>query len=328
VLMLDQLGSEGPQWWSPWPDPVRGLPALSILDRCNQTRTCPKIIEHFGAAEVWGLKLTPEWVGTAADKDIPLPDNVRRYYIGSTQHGGGRGGFSTIPAAAPMCPGTGWGQGVLAANPMPQTQTVNAIRVHFRDWVMKNIAPPPSVYPKLADGTLVDDTKQAMGFPSIPGVPDNAPTGMVNPVLDYDFGPGFNAADGSGVETKLPPVIKHVITMKVPRVDADGNELGGVPVVLREAPLGTYLGWNITAAGFFKDRPCNYAGGMIPFARTKTERQAKGDSRLSLEERYTDHAGYIAAVRKAADHALAQGFLLKPDADALVAAAQASNVLN
>ena len=73
----------------------------------------------------------------------------------------------------------------------------------------------------------------------------------------------------------LPPAIKHVITMKVPRVDADGNELGGVPVVLREAPLGTYLGWNITAAGFFKGRPCNYAGGMIPFARTKAERMAK-----------------------------------------------------
>jgi hypothetical protein len=36
--------------------------------------------------------------------------------------------------------------------------------------------------------------------------------------------------------------------MKVPKVDADGNEQGGVPVVLRDAPLGTYLGWNITAA--------------------------------------------------------------------------------
>ena len=216
VLMLYQLGSEGPQWWSDWPDTVRGLPALSILDRCNQTHTCPKIIEHFGAAEVWGLKLTPEWVGTAGDKDIPLPANVRRYYIGSTQHGGGRGGFSTTPLDAPMCPGTEWGKGVFATNPMPQAQTVNAIRVHFRDWVMKGVAPPPSIYPKLADGTLVDDTKEAMGFPTIPGVPDSAPTGWVNPVLDYDFGPGFNPADGSGVQSVVPPTIKHVIKMKVP----------------------------------------------------------------------------------------------------------------
>jgi Alpha/beta hydrolase domain len=328
VLMLYQLGSEGPQWWTPWPDPVRGLPALSILDRCNATHTCPKIIEHFGAAEVWGLKLTPEWVGTAGDKDIPLPDNVRRYYIGSTQHGGGRGGFSTTPLDTPVCPATEWGKGVFAANPMPQTQTVNAIREHFRDWVMKGIAPPPSRYPRLADGTLVDATKDAMGFPTIPGVPDTAPTGWVNPVLDYDFGPGFNPVDGSGVMTKVPPVIKHVIKMKVPKVDADGNELGGVPVVLRAAPLGTYLGWNISATGFFKGRPCNYAGGMIPFARTKAERLTNKDPRLSLEERYGTHAGYVAAVQTAANDAVAQGFLLDDDAKALVAAAQASNVLN
>ena len=126
----------------------------------------------------------------------------------------------------------------------------------------------------------------------------------------------------------MPPTIKHVINMKVPKVDADGNELGGVPVVLREAPLGTYLGWNITAAGFFKGLACNYAGGMIPFAKTKAERMANGDPRLSLEERYTNHAGYVAAVQKAADKAMATGFLLKTDADALVAEAQASNVLN
>ena len=75
--------------------------------------------------------------------------------------------------------------------------------------------------------------------------------------------------------------------MKVPRVDADGNELGGVPVVLRDAPLGTYLGWNVTAGGFHKGKICNYAGGMIPFAKTRAERMANGDPRLSLEERYT-----------------------------------------
>jgi hypothetical protein len=45
--------------------------------------------------------------------------------------------------------------------------------------------------------------------------------------------------------------------MLVPRVDADGNELGGVPVVLRDAPLGSYFGWNITAANFHKTQvPC------------------------------------------------------------------------
>jgi hypothetical protein len=327
VLKLYEPGSEGPQWWAQWPDPVRGLPAASILDRCTATHTCPKIIEHFGAAEVWGLKLTPEWVGTAGDADIPLPENVRRYYIPSTQHGGGPGGFSTNLLPPPVCPSVGYGQGSLANNPVPHTQTVNAIRAHFRAWVMKGVAPPPSRYPNLKDGTLVEATNVAMGFPALPGLPTGAPTGLINPGLDYDFGPDFNPMDGSGVQTVVPPRIKHVIRLKVPRVDADGNELGGVPVVLREAPLGTYLGWNITTAGFHKGQICNYAGGMIPFAKTKAERTANEDPRPSLEERYGDHAGYVAAVETAARKAVAEGFLLEADQKALVAAAEASNVL-
>jgi hypothetical protein len=327
ILMLYQPGSEGPQWYTPWPDAVRGLPALSMLDRCTASRTCPKIIEHFGAAEVWGLKLTPEWVGTGANADIPLPANVRRYYVAGAQHGGGVGGFSTKSLAAPACPGVAYGRGTFAANPMPETEVLNAIRVHFRDWVMKDVSPPPSRYPTLAEGTLVDATKVAIGFPTIPGVPAGMPTGLINPLLDYDFGPGFNRVDGSGVVSKLPPTIKHVIKMKAPRVDADGNELGGVPVVLREAPLGTYLGWNITAAGFHQGQACNYAGGMIPFARTKAERIAAGDPRLSLEERYGSHDGYVAAVRAGAEKASAAGFLLPDDAQALNEAAQQSDVL-
>ena len=327
VLKLYEPGSEGPQWWSPWPDPVRGLPARGILDRCTATKTCPKIIEHFGAAEVWGLKLTPEWIGTSADADIPLPANVRRYYIPGTQHGGGRGGFGTATLDAPSCPSIGYGKGALPGNPMPHTQTVNALRVHFRNWVMRDVTPPPSRYPTLHEGNLVDPTATAMGFPALPGLPEDAPTGFINPVIDYDFGPDYNYNDGSGVMTIVPPRIKRVIKTKVPRVDHDGNEVGGVPVVLHMAPLGTYLGWNITAAGFHQGKSCNYAGGMIPFAKTKTERLAAKDPRLSLEERYATHEGYVTAVAAAARKAVTEGFLLENDAKSLIAAAEASNVL-
>jgi hypothetical protein len=79
VLELYQAGSEGPQWWLPHSDPVRGGPAVGLLDRCNATRTCPKVMEHFGSAEVWALKLTPEWVGNDARRDLPLPNKVQRY---------------------------------------------------------------------------------------------------------------------------------------------------------------------------------------------------------------------------------------------------------
>ena len=43
----------------------------------------------------WGLRASPDLVGTNADRDIPLPANVRRYYFPGVTHGGGRGGFSS-----------------------------------------------------------------------------------------------------------------------------------------------------------------------------------------------------------------------------------------
>ncbi len=309
VLELYQMGSEGPQWWHSFPDRARNLHPGGILDRCSLTNTCPKIIETFGGAEVFALKMTTSWVGTDPKNDIPVPDNVRRYYLPSSTHGGGGGGFNeAIPDVGASCPGNNWGIGTLRANPVPATQLVN------------------------------QPTKAAMGFPSgVPGIPDSIflAENFVNPVLDYDWGPDFDEFDATGDPTNIPPPIRSVIKMLVPRVDADGNELGGVPTVLRDAPLGTYLGWNITAGpgdAHYDGRPfhagqtCNYVGGMVPFAKTKAERLANNDPRLSLEERYGTHAGYVAAVRAAADNAACQGYLLAGRAAALMGAKCTSTI--
>ena len=337
VLELYQAGSEGPQWWLPQADPVRGGAAVGLLDRCTASRSCPKIIEHFGSAEVWALKLTPEWIGTDAKADLPLPANVRRYYIASSSHGGGAGGFDSslpgvgLPTTGATCPGNNYGSATLPANPVPHTETVNALRLHFRNWVMRGTEPPPSQWPRLADGLLAPAHKAALGFPTLPQLRPTLPElDFIMPVLDYDWGPGFNAADGSGVASNAPPPIRQVLPMYAPKVDADGNERGGVPVVLLDAPLGTYLGWNITAGGarpFHQGQICNYVGGMVPFARTAAERQANGDPRASLEERYANHAGFVAAVQKAAERAMAAGFLLPADAEALIRQAENSRVL-
>ncbi len=344
VLELYQAGSEGPQWWLPHPDPVRlgrdgKVVNQGILDRCTKSKTCPKIIEHFGSAEVWSLKLTPEWVGTDGKVDIALPDNVRRYYIASTNHGGfvvpspGTAFSASLAESVlppPNCPGNNFGTGTLNANVLPHVHTVNALRVHFRNWVMNNTAPPPSRWPLLAKGELVAANRQAMNFPAIPGIPNNVPSNFIMPTFDYDWGPEFNDTDGSGIPTQIPPTIKQVIAMLVPKVDTDGNEVGGVPVVLHDAPLATYLGWNVTAAGtrpFHAGQICNYAGGLVPFAKTRAQRIANNDPRLSLEERYGDHAGYVKAVQVAVERAQREGFLLPQDGVQLIREAQEAKVL-
>ena len=349
VLELYQMGSEGPQWWHSFPDRARNIHPGGILDRCNLTKTCPKIVETFGGAEVFALKMTPSWVGTDPKNDIPLPDNVRRYYLPSSTHGGGNGTTTESPpspASAPVnCPGNNWGRGTFVANPVPATGLVNRMRVALREWVMNGTEPPPSKWPLMrgpnGERTLVEATKQAMGFPSgIPGIPDSIfrAENFAFPILDYDWGPEYDHFNASGNPTNVPPPILGVVKTMVPKVDADGNELGGVPTVQRDAPLGTYLGWNITAGpgeATYDGRPfhagqvCNYVGGMVPFFKTKAQRLAAGDPRLSLEERYNNsHAGYVAAVTAAANNAFNQGYLLAADRDALIAQAVASDVCN
>ncbi|HEX5082695.1 MAG TPA: alpha/beta hydrolase domain-containing protein, partial [Blastocatellia bacterium] len=303
---LYEAGSEAPLWWGEYDDTARGQKRTSMLDRCRRTKTCPKIFETFGSAEFWGLRMSPNLLGTKADVDIPLPPNARRYYFPGTTHGGGRGGFSSEVAAAQ-------GACELPNNPNPQSETMRALIVALTDWVMKDLEPPPSVYPRLDQSQLAPPNHRAMGFPSIPGMP--LPDNLINPLFDYDFGPEFKYGDLSGVMTLQPPVIRRVLPMLVPKVDVDGNETSGVSSALHQAPLGSYLGWNVMRTGFYKGRGCGFAGGFIPFAKTKAERFSTDDPRLSLEERYHDHAGYVAAVKKAAESLSGRRFLLPEDAE-------------
>ena len=60
---------------------------------------CPKILETFGSAEIWGLRQSYSLVGSTAKEDIALPPDVRRYYFPGVAHGGGQGGFSIATQA-------------------------------------------------------------------------------------------------------------------------------------------------------------------------------------------------------------------------------------
>ena len=317
TAMANEPGSDGPVWWGDYTDEVRGRPRSSLLDRCKATSSCPKVMETFGSVEFWDLRASPDLVGTDAKKDIPLPQNVRRYYFPATTHGGGRGGFALEPPTAPAgC--------ILPANPNPEAEQMRALRVALVDWVTRGVEPPASRYPRLEKGQLVAASNKATGFPAIPGAP--SPEGIINPVIEYDFGPDFRYSDLAGAISVAPPLIRRTLPTLVPTVNADGNETSGIPSVLLQVPLGTYVGWNVTAAGFSKGKICGLNGGYIPFAKTKAERMATGDPRPSLEERYASHDAYVAAVKSAAARAVTERFLLQEDADRLIAQATAGSV--
>ncbi|RZM37591.1 MAG: hypothetical protein EOP67_00495 [Sphingomonas sp.] len=316
---LYEPGSEGTLWWGRYDDVARSRGKSSLLDRCTASGTCPKVIETFGSAEFWGLRMSPGLIGTDAKADLPLPAGVRRYYFPSVTHGGSwTGGFPLAgDPKSPTC--------ALPGNPNPSLDSLRAAQAMLVEWVRGGKAPPPSRYPMLRSGDLVEANAAAMGFPRWPGAP--SPDGKLNAFLDYDMGAGFAYHDVSGTITRQPPTIRGVIPSRVPRVDDDGNETSGIPSVQLQVPLGTYLGWNVQASGWGRGGGCGFFGGYIPFARTRAERLAAGDPRLSLKERYGDHAGFVAKVRAAVARQQADGWLRADDAAKLIGQATASDVL-
>ncbi len=69
-------------------------------------------------------------------------------------------------------------------------------------------------------------------------------------------------------------------------------------------------------------------GSFAPFARTKVEREANGDTRPSIEERYPSHKAYIAAVRRVCEKRVSEGFMLQEDYERFITAAEQKNPLD
>ncbi|PTQ96707.1 hypothetical protein C8P68_104195 [Mucilaginibacter yixingensis] len=113
----------------------------------------------------------------------------------------------------------------------------------------------------------------------------------------------------------------------VSKVDADGNEVAGIHLPPVAAPTGTYTGWALRAAPFAENDGGESAGQYIPFKTTKAERITAGDARLSLEERYGNHNGYVEAVTKAVQNLVKNRLLLPEDATSYISEAEQSNVL-
>ena len=238
--------------------PRRGArPAdASILDRCTATKTCPKVIEHFGSAEIWGLKLSPEWVGTIAKEDMPLPDNVRRYYIGSTTHGGGAGGFDTSLPAVALARSRSNAQATT-----PASACCPPIRAAHRDgqcadgaFSQLGHARHAAARQPLSDAarTQLARTDQGRdGFPHDTGIAADRARSRASSIRFSitTVGPGLRPERRIGRAGHA--CAAHQAGHQI--VGAQGRcrrqRIGGVPVVLREAPLGTYLGWNIIADG-------------------------------------------------------------------------------
>ena len=177
-------------------------------------------------------------------------------------------------------------------------------------WVKDGTAPPPNVYPKIADSTLVPLSKWK--FPRIPSV--NMPH-EVSLAYRLDFGPQWK----SGIISNEPPKVGKPFAVLVPQTDADGNDLGGVCLPELQAPLATYTGWNLRDPSIgASDLRISFLGSFLPFARNAADREKSGDSRLSIAERYASREQYMGVFAEAAMKLIQDRFLLREDLPAVL----------
>jgi len=273
-------------------DPETGV-TDGLLTHPGSPELLPKIFYTNSEYEYWGRAASLVHTTVDGTGDAPLMDNVRIYLLSAGQHG---------PAGFPP-PQT---IGQQKNNPLDYRWAMKALLVAMDRWTATGTTPPPSRYPRIADGTLVSPEK--LRFPKLAGVTTTTTTLRAYRV---DYGPRFAT---EGVITFEPPKIGRAFPMLVPQVDADGNGIAGIRMPELAVPLATYTGWNL-----FNDRSgpttvlSSMQGSYIPLARTGAERKQKNDPRAAIDERYRDKDQYIGQVSKAAQGLIDQGYLLQED---------------
>jgi len=278
-------------------DPETGL-RDGLLTHSGSPELLPKVFYTNSEYEYWGRAASLIHTTIDGTADAPLMDNVRIYLLSAGQHG---------PAAFPPTQTIGQQRN----NPLDYRYAMKALLSAMDRWTKDGTAPPPSRYPRIADGTLV--APDQLKFPKLAGV------GMTTTTLRayrVDYGPRFPT---EGIITVDPPKVGKAFPILVPQVDADGNGIAGIRMPELTVPLATYTGWNL-----FNERsgPTNVLSSMqgsyIPLGRTVAERKHLADPRPSIEERYKTKDQYVTQTAKAAQSLVSQGYLLAEDIDVIV----------
>jgi len=280
----------------PETDPETGI-VDSLLARAERTGTAPKIFHLLTNSEYFNRAGSLVHTSPDGTKDAELPANTRVYMIASAPHGPG-----PFP---PESKRSGDLVGRAPLNPLDYRPVVRSLFRALDRWIVDSVAPPPSAYPKIADGTLT--TPDKAGWPPIPGYDL-----LQQPLRAYhlNFGPDWN----KGIVSVEPPEVGKPFVVKVPAVDADGNVRAGIRLPDIAVPLATQAGWNYRDASIgAPDRLAGEIGSYIRFPKTRAERESKNDPRLSIEERYRNRDEYLGRYAAAALELVERGYLLPED---------------
>ena len=282
-------------------DPLTGE-RDGLLVRAEASGTAPRIFHILTNSEYFNRAGSLVHTDPSGMRDVEVPPDARVYLISSAPH--------IIAAMPPTSNRSGTLIGQAVQNPLDTRPVVRALFQAMDRWVVDDVTPPPSRYPRIDDGTLVP--REQGGWPAIPGFRFPPPQ-----LLAYrlDFGPNWTR----GIVENEPPEIGAPYVVRVPAVDADGNDRAGIRLPDIAVPLATHFGWNYRDAGIgAPDHLAGEIGSYIPFPRTRAGRLRTGDPRASIGERYASREVYSQQIMAAANELVSQGYLLARDVPGIV----------
>ena len=272
-------------------DPMSGRSG-GILDRVKVAGVCPKVMHADTDSEIWSARASL-CVTDCEGADIVQPDEVRVYLASGVPH-------LPFPLSNDLV--------ALPSNTLSYDFLSRALVRAMREWIEFGIEPPASRFPSRAAGTLVPFEEARALFPAIPG-------------CGYPVAPNLLRVRDHSTE---PPIEGAAYPVFVTATDVDGNGIGGVRHPLVQAPVGTFLGWQLRREGYAPGALYGVFGGFVPFHATRAERQAAGDPRPSLEERYASREAWTRRIALAAAGLVRQRLLLPEDAARIENAARRS----
>ena len=293
------------------PDPATG-DNRGLLDHVRANGCMPKLIHSNSGMEYWwsGASLAHTTVDATRDFDPP-DDDVRAYYLSGTQH---------APGALPLTTATADGfQARQPLNTLNYRPLMRAFLSVLDRWVRDGAEPPPSRVPRLDDGTAVTRESLEATWRAIPG---SAWLAQLPQRLRLDYGP-----DPDGGVLSYPPQEHGAYPVLVSSMDEDSNEVASIRLPDVAVPLATYSGWNVRHEAMgspgLMTSGAPLFGTTLPLPRTAVDREASGDPRRSIDERYASKDDYLAQVRAAALALVDQRYLLAEDVDGCVEVAAA-----
>lgn len=266
----------------------------------------PKIMYTNTGYEYWGRAASLIHIAVNGASDIQALPNERLYHLAGAQH---------FMSDFPPWERLGQCSASYRGNPLDFLVALRALLLRLTEWVTHEREPPASLHPRLDDGTLV--SLRELRWPKLPGM---AFPQVAHEAYRVDYGPRW----AEGIIDKEPPEIGQAFPLRLPQVDAVGNELGGVQGVELRVPLASYFPWSLRVdQSWARDELMDFWGTLVPFSWTALQRRVSGDPRPSVIERYGGRKTYLAQVNEAARQLIQEGFLLKEDWPRVVRRAEA-----